>query len=191
MTIRVATAECFTHGMVGYELHAFSRGYPHEYPFRIHQEGYPLIVDAALFIPTLSGIRAILSFDPPRPVEILSGIKVYDQEGDRQMAILMADAVRRMANADIGIGTTAGIGGGGIAISGEVLTLVTSSGVYADLRSASPRKILDRKRAGLYKALFLFEELITGVYDPAPRGSEIIIPPDDLAVYPSGPDSVV
>jgi uncharacterized protein (UPF0254 family) len=159
--ITIATAECFTHGKVGREIHAFSRGYPLSYPWTIHPGKVPLSLAAGIFIPTVTCVRTFLQFEPLRPVEILKGIKVYTQEQDREMAVKMADAIRKITGTQIGIGTTAGIGEGGIAVSADGITLTCTSGVDADLRWSDSLTIMNRQKAGITRCLRLLEDLVT------------------------------
>ena len=52
----------------------------------------------------------------PRPDNLIKGIKVYDNAGDKEVSKIMAQAVMDLSNCDIAIGTTAGVGHGGICI---------------------------------------------------------------------------
>lgn len=165
--IRIATAECFTHGIVGREIHAFSRGYSRSYPWTIDPRTFRLSLVAALFVPTLSGVRHLLDIDPVPPLEILDDIKVYDQESDEVMALKMAKAVREITRSDIGIGTTAGIGRGGIAIVARDMRLLTATDVDADLRSSDHSVILKRQKSGVQKTLSALEALLTGTLPPS------------------------
>ncbi|MDD5143609.1 UPF0254 family protein [Methanoregula sp.] len=174
--IRIATAECFTHGLIGREIHAFSRGYPRQYSWKLDPRRYRLSLVCGLFIPTLSGVRSILRISPVPPFEILDGIKVYDQESDDVMALRMAEAVREITRAHIGIGTTAGIGRGSIAVAGKELKLLTRSDVYADLRSSDPSVILARQESGIRKCLHLLEDLIGNDLQPSKDGNVIRFP---------------
>lgn len=158
--IRIATAECFTHGKIGAEIHAFSRGYPHEYRIGLDPAEFRLSVVASTFIPTLSGIRYLLKFEPLKPDVVLDEIKVYDQDGDLKMALKMAEAIRDICRADIGIGTTAGIGEGAVAVAGRAEKAVSMSGVHANLQSSGPEEIMKRQDAGIKKALHLLEDVL-------------------------------
>jgi Uncharacterized protein conserved in archaea len=164
MRIKIATAECFTQGNIGREIHAFSRGYPTSYAWTLDPQTTGLSLVTGLFIPTLTGVRSILKIEPLAPVETISDIKVYDQEGDEVMAVRMAEAVKKITGCDIGIGTTAGIGNGGIALVSDEIQLLTTSGIYADLRSPDPAQILMRKEAGITKALRLLERQLEGEF---------------------------
>jgi len=115
---------------------------------------------AGLFIPTLAGVKTVLGFDPIPPLEVIGDIKVYSQEQDLDMAVKMARAVRMISGADIGIGTTAGVGEGGIAVVSDRLELTGTSSVYADLRAPDVVSILSRQESGIVRCLGLLEELI-------------------------------
>ncbi|MBE2900249.1 hypothetical protein DNK57_05440 [Methanothermobacter thermautotrophicus] len=155
--MRVATAECFTHGFVAREIHAYSMGYPGGYKWSVDVE---VALVAGLFIPTLSGIRSILKFEPPEPSATLNDIKVYTEEEDKRVALMMARSVRELTSADLGIGTTAGIGRGGIAVVSEDREEVINSDVEADLRFSGADEILRRQKSGIHRALELFESFL-------------------------------
>lgn len=171
--IKIATAECFTHGLVGREIHAFSRGYPSHYPWSLDPGKYPLSLVAGLFIPTLSGVRSILHFEPLPPKETLNDIKVYDQQADEAMALKMAEAIREITGSHIGIGTTAGIGRGGIALVADDITILATSEVYADLRTSDPASIMKRQESGIRTTLQILEGLLTEGTLPLPGGAHV------------------
>lgn len=162
--IRIATAECFTHGKVGLEIHSISRGYYMNLSHSLDYEASRLSLVAALFIPTLSGVRSVLGFEPPEPDDMLDGIKVYTDEKDKITAIKMAKAVRSITGADIGIGATAGIGKGAVAVVNEGTILTGSSGVYADLRRSDADEIMKRQESGIKEAFSLLERMLKENY---------------------------
>jgi uncharacterized protein (UPF0254 family) len=142
--IKVATAECFTHGLIARELH-------------LRRKKYGIVVVCGLFLPTLESLKILDIRDFPKPVAVVDGIKVYNEEGDRIMAFKMAEAVRAKFNADIGIGSCAGIGRGCIAIVTEHRSIYTTSDVYANFLTSTQEEILRRQESGIKKALELFE----------------------------------
>lgn len=166
--IKVATAECFTHGMIAREIHALSQGYEGEFGCRYLSNNYQsnlspedkhipeISVVCGIFVPTLSGLKNNLKIDAPQPYKVIKGVKVYDENYDKQVAVLMARAVKEVSKADIGIGTTAGIGRGGIAISTHEFTIITTSGYYADLTYPCSPQLLKRQKKGVEKALNIF-----------------------------------
>ena len=165
MIIKIATAECFTHGLVAREIHAFSQGYPKTYKWNLDPVEFNLSIIAGMFIPTLNGVKYVLKFDPLPPVEAINDIKIYDQEGDIQMAVLMAKAVKKITKAHIGIATTAGIGKGSIAICNDKKLLLSSTDVYADLKNSKPSLIIKRQKSGIKKTLYMLECLIKNSLD--------------------------
>ncbi|MDD1727690.1 MAG: UPF0254 family protein [Methanospirillum sp.] len=162
--IKIATAECFTHGIVAREIHAFARGYPLNHPWQVNSEHYHLSLTAGMFIPTLSGVRDLLMIDPLPPVESPDDIKIYDQEQDLAMAIKMATEVRRITGAQIGIGTSAGIGTGCIALVSDGITITDTTEIHADLRTSNPSKIMERQKSGVSHALLLLELALQKYY---------------------------
>lgn len=162
--IRIATAECFTHGKIGLEIHSFSRGYNLDPDSDFNPAGYKLSLVCALFIPTLSGVKDVLGFEPLEPDDLLDGIKVYSEEKDGIMAVKMADAVKTLTGADIGIGSTAGIGRGGIAVASDTTVLAGTSNVYSDLRTSDTEGIIKRQKSGIKEALLLLERVLNEDY---------------------------
>ncbi|WP_148688320.1 MULTISPECIES: FeGP cofactor biosynthesis protein HcgF family protein [unclassified Methanopyrus] len=156
--IRVATAECFTHGFVGREIHASASGYTGELGSEIlgtELEGKVSVV-AVCFIPTVSGLRSLLGIDPPEPDEVSkSGAKAYREETDRKVAVMMARAVRERTGADVGIGTTAGIGRGAICLDDGEITLLGRTDVHANLLKPDKR-IRKRQLQGIKRSLIVF-----------------------------------
>jgi len=117
--IRVATAECFTHGLIVRELH-------------MRRKKYGIVVVCGLFLPTLESLKILDIEDYPNPTVVVDGIKVYDEDGDRIMAFKMAEAVRMKFDVNIGIGSCAGIGRGCVAIVTKHHSVYTTSDVYAN-----------------------------------------------------------
>ena len=119
--IKIATAECFTHGKIGRELHALAQSYDGNFgceyienPKKYGEFDYDeLSVTCSLFIPTIEAVVKILNVEnPPKPDKLIKGIKVYDEEGDKKVSRIMAQAVKDLSDCDIAIGTTAGVGHG-------------------------------------------------------------------------------
>lgn len=182
--LKVATAECFTHGLIAREIHALSQGYEGKFGCSyLRSDDYSLLrevgcetseishkcdlsksnisvpdisVICGFFVPTVSGLKNILKIDAPTPMQTIKGVKVYDENYDKKVANMMSHAIKDITEADIGIGTTAGIGRGGIAISTNEFTIVTTSGYYADLTSHCSSQLLKRQTKGVKKALDMF-----------------------------------
>ena len=160
--IKIATAECFTHGKIGLELHALAQNYdgnfgneyiknPEEYgTFDYNQ----LSVICSLFIPTIDAVKDILNVEnPPKPNYLIKGIKVYDEPGDKKASKIMAKAVMNLTNCDIAIGTTAGIGHGAITIITNEYEITTITDVYSDLRENNSDELFQRSQSGIEKTL--------------------------------------
>ena len=160
--IKIATAECFTHGKIGLELHALAQNYdgnfgseyikkPEEYGnFDYNQ----LSITCSLFIPTIDAVKDILNVEnPPKPDYLIKGIKVYDESGDKKASKIMAKAVMNLTNCDIAIGTTAGIGHGAITIITNEYEITTITDVYSDLRANNSEELFQRSQSGIKKTL--------------------------------------
>lgn len=159
--IKIATAECFTHGKIGRELHALAQNYegnfgseyienPKDYGDFDFNE---VSVTCSLFIPTLEGVEKILNVDPLKPKKLIKGIKVYDELGDKTVSRIMAESLKRLSDCDIAIGTTAGIGRGGITIITENFEIITTTNIYADLCEDNSEKLFQRSEDGIKKTL--------------------------------------
>lgn len=160
--IKIATAECFTQGKIGRELHAIAQGYEgdfgREYVKNLEYYGdfnyNELSVTCSLFIPTIEAVIKILNVDnPPKPDKLIKGIKVYDEKGDIEVSKVMAHAVKDLTDCDISIGTTAGIGRGGICIITDEYEISTTTGIYADLCENNSDDLFQRSQNGIRKTL--------------------------------------
>lgn len=186
--ITIATAECFTHGILAREIHALAQGYEDnfgsKYSYLVNKVEKDCLKDAiledkcsifdlrnlsvtcGLFIPTLDAVKSILQIENPvEPLELIKGIKVYDDIGDIEMSILMAEAAKKIANTSIGIGTTAGIGYGGIAIIDDDMIISTSSDVSANLIDADCDNLYMRQKSGVEKTLKMLIYYLNGNFD--------------------------
>ena len=186
--ITIATAECFTHGILAREIHALAQGYEDnfgsKYSYLVNKVEKDCLKDAiledkcsifdlrdlsvtcGLFIPTLDAVKSILQIENPvEPLELIKGIKVYDDTGDIEMSILMAEAAKKIANTSIGIGTTAGIGYGGIAIIDDDMIISTSSDVSANLIDADCDNLYMRQKSGVEKTLKILIYYLNSNFD--------------------------
>ncbi len=70
----------------------------------------------------------------------------------------MAEAKKKITDCDIAIGTTAGIGRGGIAIVTNDYTIITTSDIDSDLRENNSEELFQRQENGIenVKNPFLF-----------------------------------
>ena len=172
--IKIATAECFTQGKIGRELHAIAQGYEGDFGREYIEdlESYgdfdynELSVTCSLFIPTIEAVTKILNIEnPPKPDKLIKGIKVYDERGDLKVSKIMARAVKDMTDCDIAIGTTAGIGRGGICIFTDECEISTTTGIYADLYENNSSDLFQRSQDGIRKVLEILLLLLNGRFD--------------------------
>jgi len=172
--IKIATAECFTHGKIGRELHALAQNYegnfgkeyiekPKDYGNFDYDE---LSVTCSLFIPTIEAVVKILNVEnPPEPQKLIKGIKVYDEKGDKEVSKIMAQAIKDLSNCNIAIGTTAGIGRGGICILSDDYEIITTTEVYADLCEKNSETLFKRSENGIRKTLEIVLLLLNNEID--------------------------
>lgn len=174
--ITIATAECFTHGILAREIHSLAQDYENRFAsnyWKLVNDAQKdclkdailkdkcsifdlreLSVTCGLFIPTLDAVKSVLQIENPvEPLELIKGIKVYDDEGDIEMSIKMAEAAKKISSSYVGVGTTAGIGYGGIAIVDDDVIISTSSDVSADLIKANSNDLHRRQKSAIEKTL--------------------------------------
>jgi uncharacterized protein (UPF0254 family) len=172
--IKIATAECFTQGKIGRELHALAQSYEGifgvEYIENIEEYGdfdyNDISVTCSLFIPTIEAVKKVLNVEnPPKPKKLIKGIKVYDEAGDKAMSKIMANAVKELNDCDIAIGTTAGIGRGGISVITDTREITTTTDVYADLCENDSEKLFQRSENGIEKALEILMLLLNNDFE--------------------------
>ncbi len=172
--IKIATAECFTHGKIGRELHAIAQSYEGnfgcEYVENLHEYGdfdyNKLSVTCSLFIPTIEAVVKILNVEnPPKPDKLIKGIKVYDEAGDKKVSKIMAHAVKDLSGCDIAIGSTAGVGRGAISIITDKYEILTVTDVYADLCENDSEALFKRSENGIRKALQIMLLLLNDKID--------------------------
>ena len=172
--IKIATAECFTQGKIGRELHAIAQGYEgdfgRDYVKNLEEYGdfdyNELSITCSLFIPTIEAVVKILNVEnPPKPDKLIKGIKVYDEKGDLNVSKIMARAVKDLTDCNIAVGTTAGIGRGGICIISEKYEISTTTDIYADLCENNSDDLFKRSKNGIEKALEILLLLLNGRVD--------------------------
>ena len=172
--IKIATAECFTQGKIGRELHALAQSYEGnfgvEYIKSLKEYGdfdyNDISVTCSLFIPTIEAVKKVLNVEnPPKPKKLIKGIKVYDESGDKAMSKIMAKAVKELSDCDIAIGTTAGIGRGGISVITDTCEITTTTDVYADLCEKDSEKLFQRSENGIEKALEILMLLLNNDFE--------------------------
>lgn len=163
MTIKIATAECFTHGKIAQIIHSISMGYNQNiagYDCSQFKSDKNLSLIGSVFVPTLSSVNDLLKIIPLKPTETINDIKVYSQEEDNEMSLMMAEAIKNITSSDIAIGTTAGIGKGAISIIYNDNKLILESSVYADLRKSDKDLILKRQESGIKITMTELEKII-------------------------------
>lgn len=171
--IKIATAECFTQGKIGRELHALAQNYDGDFgceyvnPKKYGNFDYnELSVTCSLFIPTLEAVEKILNVEnPPKPDRLIKGIKVYDEKGDAKVSRIMARAVKDMSDCDIAIGTTAGVGRGGICVLTDEYEITATTDVFADLCENDSNALLERSDAGIRKTLKIVMLILNGEFE--------------------------
>lgn len=172
--IKISTAECFTQGKIGRELHAIAQNYDGnfgcEYIENLNQYGdfdySKLSVTCSLFIPTIEAVKKILKVEnPPEPKTLIKGIKVYDEVGDKLVSKIMAQAVKDLSDSDIAIGTTAGIGRGGITIITNEYEITTTTDINTDLRNKNSEELFKRSQSGIKKTIELLLLLLNNDFE--------------------------
>ncbi len=77
----------------------------------------------------------------------------------------MAQAVKDLSDCDIAIGTTAGIGRGGMSVITDEYEITTTTDVYADLNENNSDDLFKRSENGIEKTLKIVLLLLNGAMD--------------------------
>ncbi len=157
--ITVATAECFTHGKIGTTIHKIASGYDEvkESPHYKYINGKIKII-SAMFIPSKYGAEKLLNIKLPEPDYNYKYAKAYSEENDLKVAYLMANGIKNLLNCDIAIGTTAGVGRGGICILTDKNRYIFTTDIYGDL--VIGKNIMERQKNGIEKTMNKFVEIL-------------------------------
>jgi uncharacterized protein (UPF0254 family) len=157
--ITVATAECFTHGKIGITIHKMASGYDevNEHPYYKYINGNVKVM-ASMFIPSKYSAEKLLNIELPEPDYDYEYAKAYSEENDLKVAYLMAKGIKNILNCDIAIGTTAGVGRGGICILTDNGKYVFTTDVYGDLING--KNIIHRQKNGIEKTIDKFVEIL-------------------------------
>ena len=89
---------------------------------------------------------------------------VYETE-DKEVSKIMAEAVKKITCCDIAIGTTAGIGRGGISVVTNDCTIITTSDVTSDLRENNSEELFQRQENGIEKCIKIVLFLLNDDFD--------------------------
>ena len=113
--------------------------------------------------------------NPPKPNKLIKGIKVYDEAGDKKVSKIMAKAVKELSGCDVAIGTTAGVGHGGISIITDEYEIITTTNVFADLCENNSERLFQRSEDGIRKTLNLILLLLNNEIDEIERMENVEI----------------
>ena len=150
--LSIATAECFTHGKIGTIIHKIASGYDEvkEHPYYNYINGNVYVM-ASMFIPLRYSAEKLLNINLPDPDYKYKYAKAYSEKNDLKVAYLMAKGIKDVLNCDMAIGTTAGVGRGGICILTDRNKYLFTTDVYGDL--INRKNIIERQKNGVEKHL--------------------------------------
>ncbi|HIQ38708.1 MAG TPA: UPF0254 family protein [Methanothermococcus okinawensis] len=161
--LSVATAECFTHGRIGVILHKMAMGYEdvkgHPYYPIFNKNIY---VIASMFLPQRDVIESILDIKLPPSDYTYRYAKVYNEKKDIEVAYLMAKGLKDKLRCNIAIGTTAGIGRGGICILTDNRRYLFTTDVYGNILTG--KNLVERSENGISKTLNKLVEILSNEY---------------------------
>ena len=157
--LSIATAECFTHGKIGTIIHKIASGYDEvkEHPYYQYINGNVKVM-ASMFIPSKYRAEKLLNVELPEPDYAYEYAKAYSEENDLKVAYLMAKGIKNILNCDIAIGTTAGVGRGGICILTDNNKYVFTTDIQGDLIKG--KNIIQRQKNGIEKTINKFVEIL-------------------------------
>ena len=166
--LSIATIECFTHGKIGVILHKIAMGYRDvkELPY------YPIFnkniyVMASMFLPQRDVVESILGIELPPPDYTYRYAKVYSEKKDLEVAYLMAKGLKDKLECNIAVGTTAGIGRGGICILTDNRRFLFTTDVYGNVLTGE--NLVERSEDGISKTLNKLAEILSNEYGIKPK----------------------
>jgi uncharacterized protein (UPF0254 family) len=161
--LSIATAECFTHGKIGTIIHKIASGYDEvkEHPYYNYINGNVYVM-ASMFIPLRYSAEKLLNINLPDPDYKYKYAKAYSEKNDLKVAYLMAKGIKDVLNCDMAIGTTAGVGRGGICILTDRNKYLFTTDVYGDL--INRKNIIERQKNGVEKTLDKLIEILKKEY---------------------------
>jgi len=162
--ITLGTAECFTHGLIGTTVHKISSNYEeyrNSYYYTIINGNIKVLMSS--FLPSRYAIEKLFNIKLPKEDYNYKYSKAYNEENDLKVSYLMAKGVKDLLNCNIGIGTTAGIGRGGITIITDYNVYQFTTDVYGDLIKG--KNIIERQKNGIEKTLNKLMEILKEEYN--------------------------
>ncbi len=161
--ITLATAECFTLGKIGTTIHKISSNYEeyknHKYSPILKNK---IIVLSSLFLPSTISIENLLNIKLPKSDYNYKFSKAYNEKNDLIVAELMAKGIKNKLNPDIAIGTTAGVGKGGICIITNYNKYLFTTDINGDL--INKKNIVLRQKNGINKTIDKVIEILKAEY---------------------------
>ncbi|HID92401.1 TPA: hypothetical protein EYP45_04770 [Candidatus Peregrinibacteria bacterium] len=88
--------------------------------------------------------------------------KVYNEKKDIEVAYLMAKGLKNKLRCNIAIGTTAGIGRGGICILTDNRRYLFTTDIYGDILTG--KNLVERSENGISKTLNKLVEILSNEY---------------------------
>ncbi len=163
--ITFASAECFTHGLIGAEVHRLSAPYV---PGRL-----PVSVVASLFLPGVFAVREFLGVSLPPPICEVNGVKVYNEEGNVRVVRTLTRALRKRLGVDAALSSSAGVGRGVVSILFKSSEFLIRTEISIPNFPDAPFSLIEkRKEEGIERALECLKALITG--SPLPGFVEVV-----------------
>ena len=153
--ITFASAECFTHSLIGAEVHRLSAPYV---PGRL-----PVSVVASLFLPGVFAVRELLGVSLPSPICEVNGVKVYDEEGNVNVVRALSRVLKEKLKVDIALSSSAGIGRGVIAVLFKDSEFLIKTEISLSNFPDAPYELIEkRKREGVEKAVDCLKTFLEG-----------------------------
>ncbi|WP_456397432.1 FeGP cofactor biosynthesis protein HcgF family protein [Desulfurobacterium sp.] len=150
-----ASVECFTHCEIGIGLHKLSAPYV--------ENRLPVSVSAVMFLPSVYSIEEVLGIRLPAPKVHVNGVKVYDENGNMDVALILSKALKEKIGVDISVASSAGNGRGIVCLrfNNKVFMIRTTNEVK-NFPFGDAEKVYKRKEEAVDKTLRLLKALILG-----------------------------
>ncbi|OMH39955.1 hypothetical protein BLW93_07755 [Desulfurobacterium indicum] len=160
-----ASVECFTHCEIGMGLHKLSAPYV--------ENRLPVSVSAVMFLPSVYSIEEVLDIRLPAPKAHINGVKVYDEIGNMNVALILSRVLKEKMGVDISVASSAGNGRGTVCLRFNKETfIIRTTNEVRNFPFTDAEKVYRRKAEAVDKTLLLLKALILG--DDIPDFVEVL-----------------
>ncbi|WP_163329142.1 FeGP cofactor biosynthesis protein HcgF family protein [Desulfurobacterium thermolithotrophum] len=148
-----ASVECFTHCEIGMTIHKRSAPYV--------KNRWNIAVVFSSFLPSINIAKKLFNVNLPSPNKEINGIKIYNEEGDKEVSLVLSKHIKALLNVDITVASSAGEGRGAVVVRFKnKCFLVRSLFSIPSFEKATEKDIKRRKYSAKKRTIRLIESLI-------------------------------